>query len=122
MGVENNNAVLATTWNDKSLARIEKWISAQPEEWRSLFAVVAAISDGKTTVVLCPDGSKEGGETSNEGDDLRRRFIAELVADDYEDGSSPWEWVEIGYGEYGQKILRGNNTNCYSGAEYAIAT
>lgn len=122
MGAENNNAVLATTWNDKAVARIKEWIDAQPAEWRSLFAVVAAISNGKTTVVLCPDGSKEGWETSDVGDDLRRRFIAELAGDDYEDGSSPWEWVEIGYGEYGQKILRGNNTNCYSGAESAIAT
>lgn len=122
MGVENNNAVLATTWDDEAVARIKEWIAAQPAEWRSLFAVVATIMNGRTTVVLCPDGGKEGWKTSNAGDDLRQRFIAELTSNDYEFGSSPWDWVEIGYGEYGQKILRGNNANCYSGAGYAIAT
>ena len=69
-----------------------------------------------------PDGSKEGWDTSNQGDDLRQRFIEELAKDNFNDGSSPWDWVEVGYGEYGQKVLRGNNKNSYTDEEYATAT
>lgn len=122
MGVENNNAVLATTWSEAALARLGAWISEQPKEWAALFATVPAISNGKATIVLCPDGSKEGWDTSNQGDYLRQRFIEELAKDNFDDGSSPWDWVEVGYGEYGQKVLRGNNANCYTDEEYATAT
>jgi hypothetical protein len=119
MGIENNNAVLATTWNESSMKRIKDWIAGQDEDLRGLFTIVPALSNDKATIVLCPDGSKEGWETSNRGDDLRERFIAQLSEDDYEDGSSPWKWVEVGYGEYGQKVLRGNNVNCYGDEPYA---
>lgn len=122
MGVENNNAVLATTWNDECVLRVTRWIGRQTNDLRGLFAVVPGIAEHKTTIVLCPDGSKEGWEISDRGDDLRQRFIDELAKDDYEDGSSPWDWVEVGYGEYGQKVLRGNNVNYYNNAEHATAT
>ena len=43
-----------------------------------------------------------------------------MTGSNYSDGSNPWDWIEVGYGEYGQAILRGNNKNCYSDSEYAI--
>ena len=43
-----------------------------------------------------------------------------LEADGYSDGSSPWSWVEVGYGEYGQKLLRGNNENRHGAEGYAL--
>lgn len=122
MGVENNNAVLATTWNESEVERIKEWIETLPTEWAALFAIVPAIVNFKTTIVMCPDGSKEYWDISNTGNDIRKQFIAELVKADYEDGSSPWDWIEVGYGEFGQKVLFGNNQNCYSDEEYATDT
>ena len=69
---------------------------------------------------MAPDGSKEGWEDSYEGDRLRDRIVERLAVDDYEDGSSPWSWVEVGFGEYGQKVIRGNCVNCYNDADYAV--
>lgn len=114
MGVENNNAVLATTWNDECVQDISNWIGTLPEELQGLFAVVPAISNGKTTVVCCPDGSKENWDVSNRCDELRQEFINQL-----EKNTESWEWIEVGYGEYGQKVLRGNNSNLYNDKEYA---
>lgn len=118
MGVENHNAVIATTWNSSEVERIKAWIETLPTDFASLFAVVPALANCKVTVVMCPDGSKEGWTLSQQGDMLRQQFIEQIKISNYGDGSSPWEWIEVGYGEYGQAVLAGNNHNMYSDAEY----
>jgi hypothetical protein len=69
--------------------------------------------------VLIPDGSKEGWAESTQGDETRAKFIERLQLDRYDDGSSSWDWIEVGFGEYGAKILKTNCQNQYSSAEYA---
>lgn len=116
MGVENNEAVLATTSDEKSLSKAKQWISELSECHQSLFAFIPAIVNGKETIVLAPDGSKKGWSTANEIAELRNRFVEFLSAD------GVWfNWVEVGYGEYGQSILRGNNSNCHNDKEYAAS-
>lgn len=119
MGVENNECIVATTWNDEAVEKIKAWVMTLGEREQSLFAFVPALTNGKTTIFLAPDGSKKGWETAEQGEALRNQVIELLQTFDYEDGSSPFDWVEVGYGEYGQKVLRGNNVNCYSEDEYA---
>lgn len=48
-----------------------------------------------------PDGSKEGWGESEEGDAARAKFVAWLEAKRYEDGSSPYGWAEVSFGELG---------------------
>lgn len=119
MGVINHNAVIATTMIDDHASEIEDWIDDLPEEHRDSFAIVPSPTNGYVTVFLAPDGSKEGWGASDSGDKLRAAFIAQLEKYAYEDGSSSWAWVEIGYGEFGQVILRGNNESCYNDLPYA---
>ena len=121
MGVENNECVIATTWDDNSVNSIRQWIQTQEPVYQTLFAVLPSLVNSKQTIILAPDGSKKGWDTANEGDLLRNSFIKKLKEFDYEDGSNPFAFVEVGYGEFGQKVLRGNNTNCYSDSEYAAA-
>lgn len=118
MGVENNNAVIATTWNREEVKRIRQWVE-ELTNMKSLFLFGEEEINGKTTVVMVPDGSKEGWVESDAGDALRDRFIAELEKANYDDGSNPWKFVEVGFGEFGQKVLRGNCKNCYGDSEYA---
>ena len=73
-----------------------------------MFVEAYAPVNGMVTVILAPDGSKEGWSDSDTGDRLREEFIEYLGTYNYEDDSSPWDWVEVEYGEYGQKVLRGN--------------
>ncbi len=113
MGVENNECVIALTWNKAAIESVKNWVKTLSEEKQSLFAFVPALTNGKETVFLAPDGSKKGWATANSIAELRVDFIKliELLED--------FQWVEVGFGEFGQKVLQGNNSNCYSDAEYA---
>lgn len=119
MGVENNEAVIATTWKDECIDKIKAWIASRPEKQQKLFVFVNSLENGKTTVFLAPDGSKKGWDTAEEIERLRDEFIGFLKTFDYEDGSSPINYVEVGYGEFGQKVLRGNCRNMYDDRDYA---
>jgi len=119
MGVENNECVVATIGNEEMIENIRLWIGKLPEDQRQLFAIIPSLINGKQTVVLGPDGSKKGWEEAERGEVLRNEFIAQLIKYDYSDGSNPFDYIEVGYGEFGQKVLRGNCKNCYNDSEYA---
>ena len=112
MGVVNNEAVLAITWNDGAVLRAKKWISKRSTSEQSLFVSVPALVDGKQTLILAPDGSKKGWLEARNTQRLRSEFIDMLNEDD------SFSWIEVGWGEFGQKVLQGNNVNCYSDDEY----
>lgn len=62
--------------------------------------------NGTRTLLVPPDGSKEGWGDSDLGDAKRGAFIAWLNDQVYEDGSSPYSWVEVEYGEIAPSITR----------------
>ena len=51
------------------------------------------------TFLVAPDGSSEGWVVSDEGDARRNTFIDWLNSQRYEDGSSPFKWCEVQYGD-----------------------
>ena len=118
MGIINHNAVIATTWDKKRAHALQTWLQQHPD-LGSLVIWGEPMTNGFQTLVCVPDGSKEGWAESDTGDGLRAALIQRLEADDYEDGSSPWDWIEVGFGEYGQSVLRGNCKNCYEAADAA---
>ena len=61
--------------------------------------IVACRVNGYCSFLIPPDGSKEGWEESDEGNAKRWAFFNWLVAHCYEDGSSPFQWAEIQYGD-----------------------
>ena len=112
MGTINHNVVIATSFLPEIVDKMKLWYQYLLKEEQSLITISLRTEiNGYTTFFCGPDGSKEGWTDSDKGDSLRDRFIQRLEADTFEDGSSPWEWVEIGYGDYGQTVLRGNNTS-----------
>jgi hypothetical protein len=108
MGLMRHHAIIATTWSGKNYMGLLAWIGTLGEEERSLFAMNGSLINGYQSVTMVPDGSKEGWDTSRQGDDLRNRFISRLEEDRYEDDSSPWDWVEVSFGELGPRISRSN--------------
>lgn len=119
MGVENNECIIATTSDNDAVLKVQNWIKNLPEDQQSLFAILPSIVNGKQTIFLAPDGSKKRWEEAKRGKILRNKFIEQLKSFDYGDGENPFNFVEVGYGKFGQKVLRGNNKNCYNGFEYA---
>lgn len=83
------------------------WAEHAHQEACRIFAdTEAKISDvseqvvnGHRSFAIFPDGSKEGWDTSDAGDDAREEFVAWLRDQAYEDGSSPLSWVEVQYGD-----------------------
>jgi hypothetical protein len=61
--------------------------------------LVASPVNGLRSFLVAPDGSKEGWAESDLGDERRALFVEYLLAQSYEDGSSPLSWVEVQYGD-----------------------
>jgi hypothetical protein len=67
--------------------------------------------------LVAPDGSKEGWEDSDEGDQRREEFVEWLRGQAYDDGSSPLAWIELYFaaeqqfmGDFpGAEIVRGSH-------------
>ncbi len=113
MGIENHNAVIATTWCDEKADDLREWLNNLDVYERKLFASAGSWCNGYRTFIMVPDGSNEGWEESNKGNLLREKFINFLK------NTGHWDWIEVGFGEFGQKVLQGNNKNMYSDKEYA---
>ena len=119
MGIENNECVIATTWSKAAMQKVKAWVDTLNNDERSLFAFLPGLVDSKETLFMAPDGSKKGWDIARQGESLRDQLIELLKTFDYEDGSNPFYWVEVGYGEFGQKVLRGNCKNVYGDEPYA---
>lgn len=127
MGVENNEVIIATTYSNDAVEQVKQWIDSLEVDdpfhsYKQLFVFIPAIVNQKTTVVYAPDGSKKGWGVANQSEQIRQQFKQFLDSFDYDDGSNPFDWVEIGYGEYGQAILDGNCFNMYNNNPYALDT
>jgi len=112
MGVESNEFVLVTTrsWAN-GFDNVLKFIEDQPEHLRQLFHVSDVLMNSVIHIILMPNGSKKGWPNDYECANLRFNFIKLLEGYAYDDGSNPYTWVEVSYGEYGQNVLQGNNKN-----------
>lgn len=108
VGIINHNAMVITTWSDRCAREFLDWIDLLAKGDRSLIVRVESRINVYHTFFVGPDGSQEHWDESHEGDLLRDRIVERLSRDNRSDGSSPWKWVEVSFGEYGQKIVRGN--------------
>lgn len=111
MGIENNEAVLATTWCNDCIEKVKVFINKLPDHHKKLFTIMGPFTNCMSTVVLSPCGSKKYWPQNNQITVLREKFVDFLAHD--EEHIDHFSWVEVSYGEYGQSILRGNNENCY---------
>ena len=95
MGYMRHHAIVVTSFNPEA-------IEAAANKARELGMLVLGPSDevtnGYRSMVVCPDGSKEGWEESKHGDRSRASFREYLGELDYDDGRANLDWVEIAYG------------------------
>lgn len=109
MGYIAHDAVIVTTGDHRKggLPDIDSFRESLPPEFQPLvIGPVKSAVNGYVSYVFLPDGSKEGWDTSDEGDEYRARFVA-LFNQRYEDGSTSDTWVAVRYGgaaEYGDAV------------------
>lgn len=97
MGYERHHAIVVS-------ARTAGQIDAAHAEALRVFddrvsGIMASPVNGVRSFFIPPDGSKEGWPESETGDQQREEFVAWLDAQRYGDGSSPYKWVEVQYGD-----------------------
>lgn len=99
MGYIRHNAIVVTSWNS---AAIEKAACRA----RNIGLTVLGPSASQESVnnyrsmLVCPDGSKEGWPDSEVGNTRRSDFRDWLESQRYSDGSTCLYWVEIAYSSY----------------------
>jgi hypothetical protein len=96
MGYMRHHAIVVTSYDEKL---IELAHAAADE----LFPYVSPISPPSVnryrSFFVPPDGSKEGWEASDHGDEARAFFISALNSLRWDDGSTSIDWVEVQYGD-----------------------
>lgn len=98
MGYVRHDAILVTDYGYDRAPDVEAFRDSLPEDWRALVVgPIEAVINRYVTYAFLPDGSKEGWDDSNAGDEYRRQFL-ELFSKRYSDGSSPYEIVSVRYG------------------------
>ena len=96
MGYIRHNAIIVTSWNEKA---IESAVEKAREIGLQILGPSNQATNGYRSILVCPDGSKEGWEESDQGDQRRAKFRDFLNGD----GSTNLDWVEIAYGSDDQK-------------------
>lgn len=96
MGYMRHHAIIVTCGYDD-------WIGKAHKKATQIFVEVSGILkssiNGYESFFIPPDGSKEGWEESEIGDTQRKEYVKWLIAQKYDDGSSPLKWVEVQYGD-----------------------
>lgn len=95
MGYMRHNAIIVTSWGDKAITEAAK--HAKELGLQVLGPSDEAVNSYRS-LLICPDGSKEGWPESEQGERRRAAFRGWLNAQRYEDGSTSLEWVESVYG------------------------
>lgn len=96
MGYMRHHAIIVTTFNEELIEKV--YVKAK-EIFPVMSEVLSSKMNGYKSIFIPPDGSKEGWIDSDEGDTRREMFKKWLVSQLYGDTSSPFEWVEIQYGD-----------------------
>jgi hypothetical protein len=106
MGYIRHHAIIVTAYrrDDIEAARLKALECFEGNravgDYRSLVGpVMSSVVNSYHTLFIAPDGSKEGWPESDVGDNGRSRFIAWLDKQRWGDGSSPFRWAEIQYGD-----------------------
>ena len=95
MGYIRHNAIVVTSWNTDA---IEAAACRARNIGLTVIGPSAALINGYRTLLVCPDGSKEGWEESDHGDKSRADFRDWMNQQRYGDGSTNLHWVEVAYG------------------------
>lgn len=96
MGYICHHAIIVTTWDriyiqSAHVAALAAGLDVSP--------ILPSRVNSWHTFLIPPDGSNEGWEESDRGDNDRAKFIEWLNQQRFEDGSTPYQWAEIQYGD-----------------------
>lgn len=95
MGHVLHHAIVVTSWDEQ---KIQEAHAKAVEIECTATPIIESPVNGYRSFMVAPDGSKEGWDESDNGNDRRLRFTDWLREQSDDEGSSRLEWVEISYG------------------------
>lgn len=95
MGYMRHDAIVVTSWKSEA---IEEAAAKARECGLEVIGPSGVVTNGIRTLLVCPDGSKEGWDESDKFDGKRAKFLEYLNGVRYEDSSSCLSWVALAYG------------------------
>lgn len=109
MGYIRHHAIVCTSW---SLKRLEAARVRCLELGANVTEVVRGSINEYHSFMVGPDGSKEGWQESDAGDERREKIKAAL-REGYADGGTYIEWIEVQYGDenHDSRIVAGSDTD-----------
>lgn len=109
MGYIKHHAIIVTTWSNEGIEKVLEQAKVTFNEGM-VSNVLISKANGYYTVVIGPDGSKEGWDTSDEADYKRKEFVDWLNTMQYSDGSNSYRYCEFYYGDdYGESEIINHN-------------
>jgi hypothetical protein len=94
MGYVRHDAIVVTSWRSEAI--VEAAAKAR-ECGLEVLGPSGAATNGIRTLLVCPDGSKEGWPESDAFDAKRAAYIEYLNGVRYEDNSACLSWVALAY-------------------------
>lgn len=98
MGYMRHHAIIMTSFDDVLIKEARDKANKLFSEGMVSELLMSPVN-GYCSFFIAPDGSKEGWNESDEGDDAREEFKTWLLSKRYEDNSSPIDWAEVQYGD-----------------------
>ena len=107
MGITKHHSIIVTSHNVTLLNKAHDLaLSIFPAQM--ITGVTTGTVNAYYSFMVGPDGSNEGWEESNEGNDCRDLFLKQLDSFAHSDGSNPLQYVELSYGDTGAGVERSN--------------
>lgn len=94
MGYMRHDAIVVTSWKREA---IEEAAAKACDLGLEVLGPSAVVTNGVSTLLVCPDGSKEGWDESDAFDAKRAKYLEYLNSVRYEDNSSCLSWVALAY-------------------------
>lgn len=103
MGYMRHHAIVVTSWDEQKLLEAHTRARVLNTAYAGLGRIVSEMTpiamNGQASFVVAPDGSKEGWDVSDQGDDFREEFVTWLREQSFDDGSSVLSWVLVQFGD-----------------------
>jgi len=111
MGIDQHECLVVTRHGFSSLDSIQEARARADEIFAGemVSSVMRSPMNDYSTFVIAPSGSKVGWADAKEHHERLRAFLAYLSSIHFDDGSTPFDWILVSYGEAGAGIVR---TNC----------
>jgi len=100
MGYMRHHCIVVTSWNEKLLEEAhtvaKEFFQVTPNPGfpdKKISEITPSSINGYASFLIAPDGSKEGWNTSDKGNEARDNFIAWIKS------KLSIDWVEIQYGD-----------------------